>query len=309
MSKRREINKKKAEAVKLKDTYLNLCWMCTKCVATAESYCKWSKDLEPVKGWTAKEDPDAPGHYHITGCPEFVPDEPVFALAVNALRQKGTKRIFAADIRKSYGTVERATAKFILDYCKEHEDELTASGYDLVYGMWLAHRPRAQDTGAIAIKTGIEPCCGTCFHYRKIKTYSGELYGCTNEKHKGNVWTAYSDICGLWKRRPKQKQEEERKQKSYIDQYAGGKGGCKMMDCKYSGMMAGSFVDSTKSRSKCCDYLKYTGKCRTTGGKHKIVDGRCDLYQRDPEKRRKIMEQKKKRELKRLTDLVEGRNE
>lgn len=263
MSIATEINRQKARHMIQNDQRLQLCWMCTKAVASDGCNCSWSKDMEPVSGWTATETFDkGMFRYHVTGCPEFVPDEPVWAVAMSLLtsgKKYKLPKLLDTGLHKQYGVIEDETARFILRCCAEHGEELKKSGYNYRRGLETAAREPAGD-----------------YHEGVIKKPVG---------------------------RPK------KKQRGYIDENAASRGGCKMRDCIYSGMLTGSALVSEKSKNLCCDYISKTGHMRTKDGKHQIVNGRCDLYQRDMEKRRKQMEDRKKYELKQLKAKVDKANE
>jgi hypothetical protein len=54
-----------------------LCWTCANAVPDSKHGCAWSRDLLPVKGWTAKKRRNAEfTTYKITACPEYVKDTP-----------------------------------------------------------------------------------------------------------------------------------------------------------------------------------------------------------------------------------------
>lgn len=61
-----------------------LCWRCRNAVPDPDGRqgCSWSRDFEPVKGWTAVPqllkcpDKDDAETFHVVSCPEFVPDPP-----------------------------------------------------------------------------------------------------------------------------------------------------------------------------------------------------------------------------------------
>lgn len=54
-----------------------LCWTCANAVPDSKHGCAWSRDLLPVKGWTAKKRHNAEfTTYKITACPEYVKDSP-----------------------------------------------------------------------------------------------------------------------------------------------------------------------------------------------------------------------------------------
>ena len=50
-----------------------ICWTCANAVPDGKHGCSWSRDLLPVKGWTAKKRRNAEfTTYKITACPEYV---------------------------------------------------------------------------------------------------------------------------------------------------------------------------------------------------------------------------------------------
>ena len=51
----------------------SLCWDCANAVPNSHHGCPWSRDFEPVEGWTAEYD-DIKDSYKIFDCPLFVPD-------------------------------------------------------------------------------------------------------------------------------------------------------------------------------------------------------------------------------------------
>ena len=54
-----------------------LCWTCANAVPDGKHGCAWSRDLLPVKGWTAKKRRNAEfTTYQITACPEYIKDSP-----------------------------------------------------------------------------------------------------------------------------------------------------------------------------------------------------------------------------------------
>ena len=54
-----------------------LCWTCANAVPDSKHGCAWSRDLLPVKGWTAKKRRNAEfTTYKITACPEYIKDSP-----------------------------------------------------------------------------------------------------------------------------------------------------------------------------------------------------------------------------------------
>ena len=93
MSIAKEINRRKAKERRDTEYRAQLCWMCRKAVATSECHCSWSKDLEPVSGWDAKKQAThGKPKYYITKCPEFVPDQTTWAVAVESARICDNKR-------------------------------------------------------------------------------------------------------------------------------------------------------------------------------------------------------------------------
>lgn len=54
-----------------------LCWTCANAVPDGKHGCAWSRDLLPVKGWTAKKRRNAEfTTYKITACPEYIKETP-----------------------------------------------------------------------------------------------------------------------------------------------------------------------------------------------------------------------------------------
>lgn len=54
-----------------------LCWTCVNAVPDGKHGCCWSRELEPVPGWTAEKDNKGGNKtYRITKCPDYVPDPP-----------------------------------------------------------------------------------------------------------------------------------------------------------------------------------------------------------------------------------------
>lgn len=309
MSIIKEINRKKAEARKENDGRMQLCWLCRKAIATPGCHCSWSNDLIPVPGWTATES-EANGYtnYHITRCPEFMPDEIVFAHAIDTIQSNDHKMVlfrFMSAVRQHYGIIDDETARFVLNECAVREDELTKAGYNVERGLTV--EPHAG--GCAPEHRSIESertkkCCGTCRYYQRRDAVTGYGYACVRT---GIDWKRYGDFCPYWfHRRPK---DRKRAHHSYMDPNASLKGGCKMRDCIYSGTLSGAELDTASRSTLYCKYSQIEGHCRTVNGEHKIENGRCDLYQRDHEKRKRFMAKKKKREMTRIKMAVEKKQE
>jgi len=304
MSIIKEINRRKAEARKEFDGRMQLCWLCRKAIATPGCHCSWSKDLIPVPGWTATES-EAKGYtnYYITRCPEFMPDEIVFAHAIDTVRSNDHKMVlfrFMSAVRQHYGIIDDETARFVLNECAVREDELTKAGYNVERGLTV--EPHAGGGGPEPIRRNetSKMCCGTCRYYQRQDAVTGHGYACVRT---GIDWKRYGDFCPHWfHKRPK---DRERVHHSYMDPNASLKCGCKMRDCIYSGALSGAELDTASRSTLYCKYSQIEGHCRTVDGEHYIENGRCDLYQRDHEKRKRFMAKKKKKEMTRIKMAVE----
>ncbi len=51
----------------------SLCWSCANAVPNSHHGCSWSREFEPVEGWTAEHD-IIKDSYRVQECPEFKPD-------------------------------------------------------------------------------------------------------------------------------------------------------------------------------------------------------------------------------------------
>lgn len=63
-----------------------LCWDCANAVPDKKGHgCSWSRDLIPVKGWTAKQGKYNQSSYRVEKCPEFKVDDTPSKVSVQTL--------------------------------------------------------------------------------------------------------------------------------------------------------------------------------------------------------------------------------
>ena len=304
MSIIKEINRRKAEARKENDGRMQLCWLCRKAVATEGCHCSWSRDLEPVTGWTAaKTEGTNFDQYYVMQCPDFLPDEIVYAHAMGSIQNNKPELVlfrFMNEVKQHYGVLDEDTARFVINHCALHDDKLRKMGYSVERGLTVEPPVGGGGSEPIRRNETSKMCCGTCRYYQRQNAVTGYGYACVRT---GIDWKRYGDFCPYWfHRRPK---DRKRVHHSYMDPTASLKGGCKMRDCIYSGALSGAELDTASRSTLYCKYSQIEGHCRTVDGEHYIENGRCDLYQRDHEKRKRFMAKKKKKEMTRIKMAVE----